>query len=404
MTTNQSDDGSQRPSIKNEEAMPDSVRKAAQIEAETREAGTQRPLWLDKFVWQSLWKVFAVVAGSAVILILMFRTQQLIRMLAVAAFFALAMIPGVKYIHQKWGWKRGAAVGVIYGAGILFVALMVLLLIPAIGNFADEISENGPEWAENLNDWGQSTFGRDLIDQSGAEDAADMTGSAISGWADNIAGYVASGVGLVFNAATIAMFAFYFAADTPRIERALLSRMSPHRQQLVGWIWDTAIEQTGGYFYSRMLLMIINGSLFFIVMLLVGLPLVYALPLALFEAFLAEFIPVIGTYIGAAVPILIALAVLGLGPALILLAWIVVYQQVENMLLSPKLSEKTMTLSGGVAFAAALAGGAIAGAMGAFVALPVAALITSLLQNTGKTYDVVYQSQYDSDDDIPDPV
>ncbi len=99
MTTNQGDDGLQRASIKNEEAMPDSVREAAQIEAETREEGTQKPPWLDKFVWQSLWKVFAVVAGSAVILILMFRTQHLIRMLAVAAFFALAMIPGVKYIH-----------------------------------------------------------------------------------------------------------------------------------------------------------------------------------------------------------------------------------------------------------------------------------------------------------------
>jgi predicted PurR-regulated permease PerM len=58
-----------------------------------------------------------------------------------------------------------------------------------------------------------------------------------------------------------------------------------------------------------------------------------------------------------------------------------------------------MELNGAVAFGAALAGGAIAGPMGAFAALPIAALITSIIKNTGKSYDVVYQSDYDSADD-----
>jgi predicted PurR-regulated permease PerM len=62
-----------------------------------------------------------------------------------------------------------------------------------------------------------------------------------------------------------------------------------------------------------------------------------------------------------------------------------------------------MTLNGGVAFGAALAGGAIAGPMGAFMALPVAALITSIISNAGKTYDVVYSSQYASKDEPTPP-
>ena len=61
-----------------------------------------------------------------------------------------------------------------------------------------------------------------------------------------------------------------------------------------------------------------------------------------------------------------------------------------------------MELNGAIAFGAALAGGAIAGPMGAFAALPVAALITSIIKNTGKSYNVVSQSQYDSADDTPD--
>ncbi len=57
-----------------------------------------------------------------------------------------------------------------------------------------------------------------------------------------------------------------------------------------------------------------------------------------------------------------------------------------------------MTLNGGVAFGADRAGGAIAGPMGAFMALPVAALITSIITNAGKTYNVVYTSEYTSKD------
>jgi predicted PurR-regulated permease PerM len=180
-----------------------------------------------------------------------------------------------------------------------------------------------------------------------------------------------------------------------------MSRMPPHRQKVFGWVWDTAVEQTGGYFYSRILLMLINGGLFFVAMLIVGMPLLYAIPLAIFEGFVAEFIPAIGTYLGAAIPILLALVVLGLPEALILLVWVLIYQQAENYWLSPKISSNTMELNGAVAFGAALAGGAIAGPMGAFAALPVAALITSIIKNTGKSYDVVYQSEYDSDGALP---
>ena len=111
--------------------------------------------------------------------------------------------------------------------------------------------------------------------------------------------------------------------------------------------------------------------------------------MSVFEGFVAEFIPAVGTYIGAAVPIVMTLAVQGFGAGLILLVWTLIYQQGENYWLSPKLSAETMSINGGVAFGAALAGGAIAGPMGAFMALPFAALITSIIANSGKTYAVV---------------
>jgi hypothetical protein len=67
-------------------------------------------------------------------------------------------------------------------------------------------------------------------------------------------------------------------------------------------------------------------------------------------------------------------------------------EQVENYWLSPKISSETMTLNGGVAFGAAIAGGAIAGPIGAFTALPVAALMSSFISNYVASYEVVYES------------
>ena len=99
---------------------------------------------------------------------------------------------------------------------------------------------------------------------------------------------------------------------------------------------------------------------------------------------------------------MLTLAFQGLVQALIVLGYVLIYQQVENYWLSPKLSSKTMELNGGVSFGAAIAGGAIAGPMGAFMALPIAALITSFLSHYRTAHDVTYDFRYADDSDTAD--
>ena len=230
-----------------------------------------------------------------------------------------------------------------------------------------------------------------------AEAAGDWSSSAFG----KVAGIASRGIGLLFNAATIAMFTFYFSASSPQFRRIVLSTMPPERQMKLGWTWDQAVEQTGGYFYSRFILMIINGFGFFFTMIVVGIPTLIAIPLAIFAGFVSEFIPAIGTYIGAAVPVLIAFAFEGLVAGLIIIGYALVYQQIENYWLSPRLSSKTMELNGALAFGSALAGGAIAGPMGAFMALPIAALITAFISNYRTPHPVVYRSEFDEPEPEP---
>ena len=362
---------------------------------------SKAPEWVMPVVSKSIWRLIWAVIAAVVAYVLFTRARGVVSMVVISMFFGIAMDPAVTWLHQRRGWKRGAATGLIFLILAAFVIIMIFLLIPAIVTMASAIGEQLPTWLGQV----QDTLGLEQEEAVNAEAAAQLADS-LKEWVAQAGGQLldiaGSTVGAVFNFFTIAMFTFYFAAYSPTIRRSVLTRFSPERQESLGWAWDTAIIQTGGYFYSRMLLVVINGSLFFFVMVLVGVDWQIALPLSVFEGFVAEFIPAVGTYIGAAVPIIVTLGLVGFIPALVLLGWTIIYQQLENYWLSPRLSSQTMELNGGVAFGAALAGGAMFGPMGAFMSLPAAAMITSFFKNYGPKYQLAYHSPYDDDDDDSD--
>ncbi len=346
---------------------------------------------------RTIWQVIGAILLTLALLWTVNAAWGVVSMVLISFFFSLALDPAVRSLTSRYGWRRGSAVGVIYVAGFLFAAFMIAVLIPAIAELARAIGENGQEWLNTIDEQLEDWFGVEVFGASTAGDIASSTDEVLGEWADEafgaVLGIASAGIGLIFSLATIAMFTFYLTAAAPQVQQAVLRLFSPTTQQRVGWTWDQAIIQTGGYFYSRMILMAINGVGFFFTMVLVGVPTTLAISLAVFGAFVSVFIPAIGTYIGGAIPILLTLALQGLTAGIIVLGYVLLYQQLENYWLSPKISAETMSLNGGVAFGAALAGGAIAGPMGAFTALPVAALISSVISNYAASHEVVYQSE-----------
>ena len=356
----------------------------------------QAPPWVVPVIRQTIWRIIWLGLGMAILVLSLLQARGLISTLVIAFFFSIAMDPAVTWLHTHRGWSRGRASGTVFLVVVVSVVLLITVLIPALVQVAEQVGSRIPEWIAAV----ERTFGVTI--SSGTTDLGDQIDQAIRTWLqDNgqqVLGIASGTVGMVFQFLTTATFTLYFAADAPKIRRALLVRMPPGRQQRLGWAWDTAIEQTGGYFYSRLVLLLINATLFFFVMVAVGVPWLVALPLAVFQGFFAEFIPVVGTYIGAAIPALVTLGIEGVWQALVLVGWTAVFQQIENYWLSPKLSAQSMEINGGVAFGSALAGGAIAGPMGAFMAMPVAALVTSFVKNYVPRYPLVYRSAYDPDE------
>jgi predicted PurR-regulated permease PerM len=352
------------------------------------------------FETRTLWKVVGITLVTMIALWAIKEAAGLVILVGMSFFFSLALQPAVMWLTARYGWRRGAAVGVIYLAGGFGFIAMILVLIPAVATLAETVGSSGAQWLNDGAAWVEDTFGITIGSGAGFDgDWATSLEDELITWAKgsvgNVLSFATSSLGFIFNMATMAMFTFYFTADAPRFQRTVLGLLPAKRQSEIGWAWDQAIIQTGGYFYSRMVLMLINGTGFFFTMVLVGMPVALAIPLAVFGGFVSVFIPAIGTYIGGAIPIVLTLAIQGWVAGLIVLAYVLIYQQVENYWLSPKISSKTMSLNGAVAFGGALFGGAIAGPMGAFISLPVAALITALVANFVPHHDVDYSFSYE---------
>ncbi len=115
----------------------------------------------------------------------------------------------------------------------------------------------------------------------------------------------------------------------------------------------------------------------------------YWLPLALFCGVVSQFIPTVGTYIGGALPVLFAWGNRRWTYAVAVLVFIIVYQQIENLILSPRISQRTMEINAAVAFLSVLAFGSLFGAFGAFLALPVTASLQAIFRAYTKRYRLI---------------
>jgi len=362
----------------------------ANVAGDASSSDTQIPPWVGKAIWRGIWQVILAVLLTWVGLWVLHQARDLVRYLVLSLLLSFAIEPAVIYLHDKRGWRRGAGTGLILFAAFLLILLISVLLGGALIKGINGIVKSLPGWIDQFNGWTRHHFHTTLISSTSSTSSSNAIKNVqkyLTEHGGDILGSVSSALGLVFSIFTVGMFTFYLTANGHLVRRAVCSRMPPDRQREVLWAWEESIKKMGGYLYSRGLLAAINGFFMFVTLLIVGTP--YAAPLALFEGVVAEFIPIVGTYIAGAVPVLVTLLTQGVGRALVVLAEILIYQQIENYFLNPRISAKTMELNAGVAFGAALAGGAIGGFIGAFFGLPIAAVIVSFLSTYGKKYDVV---------------
>lgn len=346
----------------------------------------QPPPW--RWIITLLAVVFAAWLVASAATTFLRQLSTLFTWIVVALFASFALEPAVDWLARR-GWRRGLATGVILlGVGV-FSVVMVALMIPLVVDQLRALIEAAPEILATISRTTERWFGVE-VSQRTIEDQLRNADSNLAGFATNIAGnvfgFASSLIGAVFMLLTIGLFTFYLTADGPRFRRTVLSVLPPHRQHRVLWTWEVAIEKTGAYLYSRLLLALVSGLTTFVALTALGIP--FAVPLAVWMGLVSQFIPTVGTYIAMALPLLVAV-VQSPFRALILLAFFTAYQQIENYFLSPRVTAKTMELHPAVAFGCAIGGASIAGIIGAFLALPMAAVVQALVSSALDRHDVI---------------
>jgi len=303
--------------------------------------------------------------------------RTLLVLLAISFFLSIALEPGVNYLNRK-GWRRGLAAGVIFLVVVLVVGLFIGLMVPLVVDQVSKLIENVPSYVDRL---------ADVADRFGIDLSSERLSEALTSFQDDLAGFagdIAGGIfgvgsallGTMLNILTVGLFTFYMTADGPRLRRALLSMLPARRQREVLWVIEVAIDRTGGYFYSRALLAGVSAAVAWAAFSIIGIP--YPLALALWMGILSQFVPVLGTYIGGILPLAIAL-IESPWKGLAVFGYVLVYQGIENYLLAPRVTARTMELHPAVAFGAAFAGGSLLGVPGALMALPVAATVQAMV-------------------------
>lgn len=359
--------------------MSDDPTETSESNGEAERAEPRLPPW--PWIWKLLGAIVVTWFAASLFFAFFVKIRDLLIWAIIALFASFALEPAVDWLAKR-GWRRGVATGLLLlGLAILGV-LMVALMIPLLVEQIRALIKAAPDILESVSTFTKRWFGIEVSVDKLTTQLTD-TNSALSQFAQNVAGNVfgvaSSVLGTIFKLLTIGLFTFYLTADGPRFRRAICSYLPRRHQEAILWTWEVAIEKTGAYLYSRLVLAIFSGTATFFVLSALGVP--FAVPLAVWMGLVSQFIPTIGTYIAMALPLLVAV-VQGPSDALILLIFFTAYQQLENYVLGPRITAKTMELHPALAFAFAIAGASISGIVGAFLALPFAAIV----QAVGSSY------------------
>jgi predicted PurR-regulated permease PerM len=335
------------------------------------DAGEQSrlPRWYVKGVWYA---IFAVALSICAWYVASQLTDLMITV-AICFFLAFAIEPTVNRLSAR-GWKRSRATLLIYGVAFLviagFIALFGNMLVSQVVNLAKEV----PTLYDTIRDLVDSSFGITLPEPSTL--ISEYWDVALETIANSVLGIVDSFLAFIFGSLTVLLVTFYLVADGPRFRRSVCSLFPQARQREVLAVWEVAIDKTSSYLVSRSILAVICGTAMTVFLFIIRVD--NALVLGAFTGIVSAFVPTIGTYLGGLLPIVLAFAqspLQGAGT----LAFILAYQQIENLTIEPRVSARAMELNTAVSFLSVLAGSAILGPIGALLALPLAATVKAFV-------------------------
>ncbi len=300
------------------------------------------------------------------------RLGTVITLLVISFFLTLALNPLVEALTRRT-MRRGWAVTIVFLGVIAVFTLVGWVVIPPVAQQASELATNAPRLFDNLlaNPWVQDVDHRYQLVQRIQEEVAKRVADG-NLWAGVFGGVLDAGKVIatgIFSGLTVLVLTLYFLASLPAVKQAAYAVVPASRRPRTVSLAEEVMRRVGSYAIGQVAVAAINAFFAWIMMSLLDLK--FAAVLAVLVGFLG-LVPMIGATLGAAV---VAVAAFFDEPkkALIVIIYFIVYQQIENYAVMPRIMQRTVAVPGAVTVVAALAGGALLGILGALLAIPFAA-------------------------------
>ncbi|MCK8435375.1 AI-2E family transporter [Streptomyces sp. D2-8] len=318
-------------------------------------------------------ELLLVFALSAVALWLLGRMWSVVWPLVVGLLLTTLTWPAARFLRRR-GWAPALAASVVTVTFLVVAAGVVALIAVPVASQSGELTDGVVEGIQRLREW---AAGPPLnIGDAQINKAFDSAVSRAQEGVGSMVGAVVTGVSTVVNGVVTAVLAlflmFFFLKDGPRF-LPWLSRQLPGRFATdVPVVFTRGWTTLGSFVRSQAAVGLLDAVLIGLGLWILGIPLV--LPLAVLT-FVSAFVPIVGALFAGFVAVLIALVYNGLTDALIVLAIIIVVQQLEGNVFQPMIQSRGLGLHAAVVLLAVTLGGSLAGIVGSLLAVPLAALI-----------------------------
>jgi predicted PurR-regulated permease PerM len=327
---------------------------------------------------RTILSVAALLVGVGIALWVMWVSRRVLVWTFVSLFLAVALNPAVESLQRRGIDRRGVATAIVY---VILTAVIVgigAVIIPTLVQQVNDLIDAAPGYVHDLTA-GRGPLGfletrYHVVER--LQDAVQGNASGrLAGGATAALDVTRSVLTFIAGVLTITFMTFFMLLEGPAWLERIFSAMPPRAEPRWRAVAHDVYRTVGGYVSGNLLISLIAGLATTIVLLAVGVP--YALALGLLVAIL-DLIPLAGATLAAIIVTLVALTD-SLTAALIVLAFFLVYQQLENHLLQPIVYGRTVKLSPLAILISVLIGAEVAGVIGALGAIPVAGTIQILV-------------------------
>ncbi|MCD0451358.1 AI-2E family transporter [Actinocorallia sp. API 0066] len=300
---------------------------------------------------------------------------QVLILLTVSLFLAVGLNPAVERLVQV-GLSRGKAVTVVFLAVVLFFTGVGWAVVPPVVNEISKFAEHVPEYIVQLQQNQRiAEFDQryNLLETARQKLLESNFQASVADWALNLG---KGALSAIFNTFTVLILTLYFLAALPQMKN-FFYRFTPRtRRARVALLGDEILDQIGGYVSGAATITLIASVTTYIFLSIVGVP--YAAVLALIVG-LTGLIPMVGATIGGTIVTLVGFLT-GVPEGIACGIFFVLYQQVENYFIYPRIMQRSVNVQPVVTVIAALIGGSLMGITGALLAIPVAAAISLIIR------------------------